>query len=149
MDAFSMLPFLCEGFRNSLHFLCVLPKAGNSSLECYYLCINSNKAYIIFTTGHDLSEFLWILAAFPYWKRIFVCTFATAVLYLLILLYSGSFLPRDYHIPGGAALLLWDFPPHLCQWRIISFFDECYILWFTFHPSKPKTLFSIYFFSSS
>lgn len=58
MDAFSMPPFPCEGFRNVLHFCCVSPKAGNLALECYYyLYVNSNKAYVGFDVGHDLSKF--------------------------------------------------------------------------------------------
>lgn len=149
MDAFSMSPFPCEGFRNLLRFSCVPPKALNVALEWHrHLYVNSNKAHVAFEVGHDLSQFLWILAAFPYWKRIFVCKSGIAVLYL-ILLYSwespAKRLPGTWEHRSATV----DLPAHLCQWRIISFFDECYILQPTFHPSKARSHFSINFFSSS
>lgn len=83
-NAFSVLPFLIEGFRNLLHFFCAPPKARNLALECYYsLCKWWQKMLGMIQAGISL-EFLWLLATSPYWKRVFVCKFGIVVLYLLI-----------------------------------------------------------------
>lgn len=120
MDAFSMSPFPCGGFRNLLRFSCVPPKAGNVALECHrYLYVNSNKAHIAFEVGRDLSEFLWILAAFPYWKRIFVCKSGIAVLHL-ILLYSWESPAERWPDTWERSSATMNLPAHLCQRRIIS-----------------------------
>lgn len=145
-----MLPFPCEGFRNLLYFFCVPPKAGKEALECYcYLYVNSNKAYVGFGVGHNLSEFLWILAAWPYGKGVFVCKFGIAGLYLLSLLYGWEFPAKGLPYTWERRSTTTDLPAHLCHWKIISFFEECYILWFISHPFKLKRHFSIHFFSSS
>lgn len=97
------------------------------------------QAYVGFDVGHDLS-----LAAFSYWKKVFVCKFGIAVLYLVILMYSWEFPAERLPCTRECRSATMDLPAHLCQWRIISFFDEFYILWFTSTiPSLKVILVSI------
>lgn len=69
-NAFSALPFLCEGFKNLLHFFCVPPKARDLALECYYsLFVNGGKMLVLVQAVISLS-FLCI-------EGVFVCKFGT------------------------------------------------------------------------
>lgn len=89
--AFSVLPFLCEGFRNLLPFFCVPPKARNLALECYYsLFVNGGK-----TCWFSYRQWsLWVSVAFshfPVLKKSIYVQIGVVLLYLLILLCSWEF----------------------------------------------------------
>lgn len=121
-NTYSVLPFLCEGFRNLLHFFCVPPKARNLALECYYsLFVNGGKT--CWFSGRQWS--LWVsvtFSCFPALKESVCVQIGIVVLYLLILLCSWEFpaerLPHAWECRSATV----GSSAHLCQWRIISLF---------------------------